>query len=96
MHSQTMPFIRGRRYQFRVTPKGPHVFSELSKNTVTLTYLRDCKGDGKVIHHIFQWGGRCTGMLHRRADERLRHHQEIRKAPLPRDLTMRKTAKTPR
>lgn len=64
MHSQTMPFIRGKQYQFSYKMKTPYFFgkkfdpSKFADNaTRTLTYLRDCKGDGKVIHHIFQWKG---------------------------------------
>ena len=64
MSALTMAFIPGTRYTFSYKMKTPYFFgkkfapSEFSRYaTRTLTYLRDCKGDGKVIHHIFQWRG---------------------------------------
>lgn len=60
----TMAFIPGTRYTFACKMKSPYLFgrkidpSKFADNaTRTLTYLRDAKGDGKVIHHIFQLRG---------------------------------------
>ncbi|MBQ9526706.1 MAG: hypothetical protein IJR68_03770 [Fretibacterium sp.] len=53
-------FTPGQRYRF--LPKSGtewHLCSPASKENriLTLRYLRDAKGDGKVTHHIFQWRG---------------------------------------
>ena len=55
-----MNFEPGKQYRFQ--PKsgtGKHICSPYANmnNTLTLRYLRDAKGDGKVTHHIFQWRG---------------------------------------
>ena len=78
MSSLTMAFIPGTRYTFACKMKRPYLFgrklepSKFADNaTRTLTYLRDCKGDGKVIHHIFQWGG---GALECFTDEQTRDY----------------------
>lgn len=65
MSSQTQPFVPGTKYRFTPKLRSSIIFgnkvehpSEYSKHAArTLTYLRDVKGAGKVIHHVFQWKG---------------------------------------
>lgn len=54
----TIPFINGLRYQFQFKPKGRYNSpAAVATQNRTLTFLRDAKEDGKVIHHIFQTKG---------------------------------------
>lgn len=65
MSTFTMAFVSGAKYTFCPKLRSSVIFgkevtqpSKYSDHAArTLRYLRDAKGAGKVIHHLFEWKG---------------------------------------
>lgn len=56
-----MQFQSGTRYRFHPKPgKYTQTPAAVIAHTQTLTYLRDVRGDHRVVHHVFQW--RCGAL----------------------------------